>query len=111
MPTTRLSVKKEAQDASLQGEIVHRIKQEVKQEPLEDKKKIELRQIKQEVKQEPREHKQEAPDIKPARKMLDENGNSYWELGGNKRATLSKFKGTEYLNIRQYYHDADSGKF
>ncbi|KAI2606036.1 PC4-domain-containing protein [Hypoxylon fragiforme] len=40
----------------------------------------------------------------------DDEGNSFWSLGGTRRATVSTFKGKTYINIREYYSDA-SGTF
>ncbi|KAI1418646.1 PC4-domain-containing protein [Hypoxylon sp. FL1857] len=36
----------------------------------------------------------------------DDEGNSFWGLGGTRRATISAFKGKTYINIREYYTDA-----
>ncbi|KAL7623005.1 hypothetical protein AAE478_006684 [Parahypoxylon ruwenzoriense] len=39
----------------------------------------------------------------------DDDGNSFWSLGGTRRATVSDFKGKTYINIREYYTDSGSG--
>ncbi|KAI0601258.1 transcriptional Coactivator p15-domain-containing protein [Biscogniauxia sp. FL1348] len=36
----------------------------------------------------------------------DDDGNSWWGLGGTRRITISGFKGKTYVNIREYYTDA-----
>ncbi|KAI0885665.1 PC4-domain-containing protein [Annulohypoxylon maeteangense] len=36
----------------------------------------------------------------------DDEGNSFWSLGGTRRVTISDFKGKTYINIREYYTDA-----
>ncbi|KAI0144025.1 PC4-domain-containing protein [Hypoxylon sp. NC0597] len=36
----------------------------------------------------------------------DDDGNSFWSLGGTRRATVSSFKGRTFINIREYYTDA-----
>ncbi|KAI4867349.1 PC4-domain-containing protein [Hypoxylon rubiginosum] len=36
----------------------------------------------------------------------DDEGNSFWALGGTRRATVSSFKGKDFVNIREYYSDA-----
>ncbi|KAI1495017.1 transcriptional Coactivator p15-domain-containing protein [Biscogniauxia mediterranea] len=36
----------------------------------------------------------------------DDDGNSWWSLGGTRRITISGFKGKTYVNIREYYTDA-----
>ncbi|KAI5926968.1 transcriptional Coactivator p15-domain-containing protein [Camillea tinctor] len=36
----------------------------------------------------------------------DDDGNSFWSLGGTRRITISGFKGKTYVNIREYYTDA-----
>ncbi|XXH03528.1 hypothetical protein Hte_009933 [Hypoxylon texense] len=36
----------------------------------------------------------------------DDEGNSFWPLGGTRRATVSSFKGKDFVNIREYYSDA-----
>ncbi|KAI0838646.1 PC4-domain-containing protein [Hypoxylon sp. FL0890] len=36
----------------------------------------------------------------------DDEGNSFWSLGGTRRATVSTFKGKTFINIREYYTDA-----
>ncbi|KAI1778337.1 transcriptional Coactivator p15-domain-containing protein [Hypoxylon cercidicola] len=36
----------------------------------------------------------------------DDEGNSFWSLGGTRRATVSNFKGKTFVNIREYYSDA-----
>lgn len=100
--------------AQVKSEKSRKIKKEVKEEPimLEAKWRPESH-IKQEIKIVKQENSDISSDFKPfekAKKELDENGNSYWDLGSNKRATLSVFKGVEYLNIRQYYVDDASGK-
>ncbi|KAH9900166.1 transcriptional Coactivator p15-domain-containing protein [Xylariomycetidae sp. FL2044] len=35
----------------------------------------------------------------------DAEGNSWWNLGGTRRVTVSDFKGKTYINIREYYTD------
>lgn len=72
--------------------------------------------VKQEIKTEnvKLEPKEEKPDVKqklnkPA-KQFDENGEPYWKLGRNRRLNVSKFKGVEYVHIRMFYTDEESGK-
>ncbi|KAI1459266.1 PC4-domain-containing protein [Annulohypoxylon moriforme] len=36
----------------------------------------------------------------------DDEGNSFWSLGGTRRVTVSEFKGKTFVNIREYYTDA-----
>ncbi|KAI2625894.1 PC4-domain-containing protein [Hypoxylon sp. NC1633] len=36
----------------------------------------------------------------------DDDGNSFWSLGGTRRATISPYNGKTYINIREYYTDA-----
>ncbi|KAI1140382.1 PC4-domain-containing protein [Hypoxylon sp. FL0543] len=36
----------------------------------------------------------------------DDEGNSFWSLGGTRRVTISAFKGKTFINIREYYTDA-----
>ncbi|KAI1389764.1 PC4-domain-containing protein [Hypoxylon trugodes] len=36
----------------------------------------------------------------------DDDGNSFWSLGGTRRATVSGFKGKTFINIREYWTDA-----
>ncbi|KAH9999755.1 PC4-domain-containing protein [Xylariaceae sp. FL0662B] len=36
----------------------------------------------------------------------DDDGNSFWALGGTRRVTISGFKGKTYINLREYYTDA-----
>lgn len=33
----------------------------------------------------------------------EKDGTKGWELGKRKRVTVSEFKGTKYVNIREYY--------
>lgn len=35
--------------------------------------------------------------------LVDTEGNTYWELSGMRRITISEFKGKKYINIREYY--------
>jgi Transcriptional Coactivator p15 (PC4) len=96
MPTTRSQkavegkVKKEAKPFT--------IKQEVKNEN---------------VKSEPNDVKLEKPEVKhnakKPEKQIDENGEPFWMLGRNRRLVLSKFKGVEYVHVRIFYNDGESG--
>ena len=36
-------------------------------------------------------------------KQLDTDGNQYWEISRMRRVTISEFKGTRMVNIREYY--------
>ncbi|KAK4452423.1 transcriptional Coactivator p15-domain-containing protein [Podospora aff. communis PSN243] len=40
----------------------------------------------------------------------DAEGNSFWQIGGTRRVTISKFKGTTLISIREYYTDKASGE-
>lgn len=40
---------------------------------------------------------------KPGTTLQDDNGDSYWELSGKRRVTLSEFKGTRLVSLREYY--------
>jgi len=42
----------------------------------------------------------------------DDDGNTFWELnaGGMRRATVSEFKGTTMVSIREYYVDKTTGQ-
>ncbi|KAK0614243.1 transcriptional Coactivator p15-domain-containing protein [Immersiella caudata] len=40
----------------------------------------------------------------------DADGNPMWEIGGTRRVTISKFKGTTLVNIREYYTDKTTGE-
>jgi len=39
--------------------------------------------------------------------QTDSDGNHYWELSKNRRVTISNFKGTALVNIREYYQKDD----
>ncbi|KAI0092980.1 transcriptional Coactivator p15-domain-containing protein [Irpex rosettiformis] len=54
--------------------------------------------------------KTEVDEAEPGTLLIDESGNKYIELGKKRRATVSSFKGTVYLNIREFY-DAGGGDF
>ena len=38
---------------------------------------------------------------------VDEDGNTYWEISKARRATISEFKGTKMVSIREYYEKDD----
>ncbi|KAK3902990.1 transcriptional Coactivator p15-domain-containing protein [Staphylotrichum tortipilum] len=40
-------------------------------------------------------------------KGIDESGNSYWDIGKNRRVSYSMFKGHGLVNIREYYSTPD----
>jgi Transcriptional Coactivator p15 (PC4) len=43
-------------------------------------------------------------DVKePGATFKDSDGNSGWELGKKRRVSVQKFKGKEYVSIREYY--------
>ncbi|KAK0638820.1 transcriptional Coactivator p15-domain-containing protein [Cercophora newfieldiana] len=37
----------------------------------------------------------------------DADGNPFWEIGGSRRATISKYRGTTLVNIREYFTAPD----
>lgn len=43
-------------------------------------------------------------------RLKDNDGNEMLEIGNLRYATVSKFKGKDYVNIREYYVEKDSGK-
>ncbi|KAJ8488664.1 hypothetical protein ONZ45_g13872 [Pleurotus djamor] len=47
--------------------------------------------------------KKDPPKTKPGDVGLTMSGESFIELGKQKRASISEFKGVPYLNIREYY--------
>ncbi|EFP04838.1 hypothetical protein GCK72_014433 [Caenorhabditis remanei] len=76
-------------------------KQEVKQE-----KKSKKRQSEATEEQKPKKAKAE----EVTGRMKDSDGNEMFEFGNLRYATVSNFKGKEYVNIREYYVDKNSGK-
>ncbi|KAK3378573.1 transcriptional Coactivator p15-domain-containing protein [Podospora didyma] len=40
-------------------------------------------------------------------KGSDSDGNAYWEISKNRRVSSSTFKGSTFINIREYYTTAD----
>ncbi|CAO4374354.1 unnamed protein product [Caenorhabditis nigoni] len=56
------------------------------------------------------------PEQKKAKKeettgrLKDSDGNEMFEIGNLRYATVSKFKGKEYVNIREYYIDKETQK-
>ncbi|KAI8872914.1 hypothetical protein GQ42DRAFT_107812, partial [Ramicandelaber brevisporus] len=39
--------------------------------------------------------------------LTNEQGEQYFDLGGMKRVTIRKFKGKQYVDIREFYTDKD----
>lgn len=88
------------------------VKQEdvvVKQEDQKDFKLLHSVKQEPEVKLEAESDgvKQERPDVKP---LLDSNGNPYWDLGRSRRLFVSKFKGVEYVHIREFVSNTNTGE-
>jgi hypothetical protein len=83
-----------------------KIKTELK--PLAVKQENNIENIKKEsdVKNEPMEDDNR---VKKPKKEVDRNGESFWKLGRNRRLTISKYKGIEYVNIRMFFTDDESG--
>jgi hypothetical protein len=44
-----------------------------------------------------------ANNEKPGDMFKEKNGETGWELGKKKRITVTEFRGTKYVNIREYY--------
>jgi hypothetical protein len=42
--------------------------------------------------------------------QTDDNGNKFFDVGRNRRISLSNFKGKQMINIREYYLDKVSNK-
>jgi len=43
-------------------------------------------------------------------KTSNEGDADSWELGNRKKVTISEFRGTSYVNIREYYEDKETGE-
>lgn len=44
-----------------------------------------------------------------ATQRFDDKNNPFWELGRNRRLFLSKYKGVEYVHIREFYTEESTG--
>ncbi|CAB03353.1 Putative RNA polymerase II transcriptional coactivator [Caenorhabditis elegans] len=83
-------------------------------------KKVTKEQKKKETKSKKRQSEaveEEKQEVKKAKneeevsgRLKDSDGNEMFEIGNLRYATVSKFKGKEYVNIREYYIDRDSQK-
>ncbi|KAL2023159.1 hypothetical protein VTK56DRAFT_3765 [Thermocarpiscus australiensis] len=69
------------------------------------------RQIEAESEEEPQlVKKPKSENKKPkkgAAKGKDAEGNTYWEIGSNRRVSASQFKGATLVNIREFYTTPD----
>lgn len=66
--------------------------------------------MKQEVKQESgNETSAGGSSETKATKHFDDNNNPFWELGRNRRLFVSKYKGVEYVHIREFYTEESTG--
>ncbi|KAI0344864.1 PC4-domain-containing protein [Trametopsis cervina] len=49
-------------------------------------------------------------DVESGALLVDESGDKYIDLGKKRRATIRAFKGTTYLDIREFYNAGDEEK-
>lgn len=58
-------------------------------------------------KQPKKEKAAKVPDAN-VQKLTDDNGNALFDIGRNRRVSLSNFKGKQMINIREYYLEKKS---
>lgn len=62
------------------------------------------------VKKEKMKKLKDPDEVEMPKKQKDDKGEIYFDIGRNRRVALSNFKGTEYINIREFYEDKKSGE-
>jgi hypothetical protein len=97
MPSTRSKASKE-------------VKVKAESKPLSVKQEINVENIKVEKKVKAEHIEGEKPTVRKPIREVDENGEPYWKLGRNRRLTISKYKGVEYVHIRMFYADDETGE-
>ncbi|CAL2040774.1 hypothetical protein CAEBREN_14091 [Caenorhabditis brenneri] len=81
-------------------------KQVKEQEKKEKKSKKRQSEATEDHKTEPKKAKNE----EVTGRIKDSDGNEMFEIGNMRYATVSNFKGKEYVNIREYYIDKNTSK-
>ncbi|CAB3409514.1 unnamed protein product [Caenorhabditis bovis] len=82
---------------------------------VEEKKKGKKRGASEDVEEKPEKNeakktKNDDKDKPEIGKIKDDAGNDMFEFGNLRYASVSNFKGKQYLNIREYYMDKNTGK-
>uniref|UniRef100_A0A8R1E6Z2 PC4 domain-containing protein n=1 Tax=Caenorhabditis japonica TaxID=281687 RepID=A0A8R1E6Z2_CAEJA len=78
--------------------------------PPKKEKKSKKRQSEAVEEKSSKKTKNEAPEAETTGRLKDEHGNEMFEFGNLRYASVSNFKGKEYVNIREYYVDKNTGK-
>jgi hypothetical protein len=85
----------------------------LKQEVKEEEKSIEeipSKKVKLEKVEAVKAEKKDPVEVEMPKKQKDEKGEIYFDIGRNRRVSLTSFKGSEYINIREFYEDKKSGE-